>query len=203
MLKCQKLLAFNIHEQNKFHTQLSWAWKCFITSRSDDVTKLTNERLCPGHLCPRVFCQLTINIDSLSIQVIGYVVSWKLKSVTASSFLQTNIFLIRVDCSRKLFWRIRPGVFKYCKICRCAFFSLCESIRLSISSYTPIPHRPRISRIATNWFFFLFGGFVRCHYFFSPIVMFYESVTIQIRCRYEYSGESAQFGCNRANMHES
>ena len=32
------------------------------------------------------------------------------------------------------------------------------------------------------------GGFVRFHYFFSPIVMFYESVPIQIRCRYDYSG---------------
>ena len=29
-------------------------------------------------------------------------------------------------------------------------------------------------------------------YFFSPIVMFFESVPIQIRCRSEYSGESAQ-----------
>ena len=27
---------------------------------------------------------------------------------------------------------------------------------------------------------------------FSPIVMFYKSVQIQIRCRYEYSGESAE-----------
>ena len=35
----------------------------------------------------------------------------------------------------------------------------------------------------------------------SPIVMFYESVPIQIRCRYEYSGESAQFGWNRARIH--
>ena len=42
------------------------------------------------------------------------------------------------------------------------------------------------------------GGFVRFHYFFYPIVMSYESFPIQIRCRYEYSGESAQFGWNRA-----
>ena len=35
----------------------------------------------------------------------------------------------------------------------------------------------------------------------SPNVMLYESVPIQIRCRYEYSGESAQFGWNRARMH--
>ena len=28
----------------------------------------------------------------------------------------------------------------------------------------------------------------------SQIVMLYESVPIQIRCRYEYSGGSAQFG---------
>ena len=31
------------------------------------------------------------------------VVPWKLKSVVAGSFLQTNIILIRVDCSGKLF----------------------------------------------------------------------------------------------------
>ena len=42
---------------------------------------------------------------------------------------------------------------------------------------------------------------MRSHYFFSPIVMFYESVSIQIRCLYEYSGESAQFGWNRARIH--
>ena len=29
MLKCQQLLAFNIYEQEKFHAQLSWAWKKF------------------------------------------------------------------------------------------------------------------------------------------------------------------------------
>ena len=33
-------------------------------------------------------------------------------------------------------------------------------------------------------------------------MMLYESVPIQIRCRYEYSGESAQFGwnCTRINL---
>ena len=31
---------------------------------------------------------------------------------------------------------------------------------------------------------------MRFHYFFSPIVMIYESFPIQIRCRYEYLGES-------------
>ena len=41
-------------------------------------------------------------------------------------------------------------------------------------------------------------GFIK---FFSPIVKFYESVPIQIRCRFEYSGESAQFGWNRARIH--
>ena len=35
----------------------------------------------------------------------------------------------------------------------------------------------------------------------SPIVIFYESVPIQIRCRYEFSGESAQFGWYRAIIH--
>ena len=38
-------------------------------------------------------------------------------------------------------------------------------------------------------------------FFLSPIVMSYESVPIQIRCRYEYSGESAQFGWNRTRIH--
>ena len=42
---------------------------------------------------------------------------------------------------------------------------------------------------------------MRFHYFFSPIVMFYESVPIQIRFCYEYSGESAQFGWNCARIH--
>ena len=37
--------------------------------------------------------------------------------------------------------------------------------------------------------------------FISPIVMFYESVPIQIRFRYEYSGELAQFGWNLARIH--
>ena len=50
-------------------------------------------------------------------------------------------------------------------------------------------------------FLLIWGGFVRFHYFFSPIVMFYESVSIQIRFRYEYTGESAQFGWNRARIH--
>ena len=42
---------------------------------------------------------------------------------------------------------------------------------------------------------------MRFHYFFSPIVMSYESFPIKIGCRYEYSGESAQFGWNRARIH--
>ena len=65
---------------------------------------------------------------------------------------------------------------------------------------TPIPHMPRIARIATNRFFIVSGGFVRFHQFFSPIMMFYESIPIQIRCRYDFSGESAQFGWNRAKF---
>ena len=36
---------------------------------------------------------------------------------------------------------------------------------------------------------------------FFPIVMFYESVPIKTRCRYEYSGELAQFGWNPARIH--
>ena len=32
------------------------------------------------------------------------------------------------------------------------------------------------------------GGIREVSLFFSPIVMIYESVPIQIRCRYEYSG---------------
>ena len=42
---------------------------------------------------------------------------------------------------------------------------------------------------------------MRFHYFFSPIVMSYESFPIQIGCRYEYSEESAQFGLNRTRIH--
>ena len=48
--------------------------------------------------------------------------------------------------------------------------------------------------------FYLFGQICEVS-FFSPIVMFYVSVPIQIPCRYEYSGESAQFGWNRARIH--
>ena len=57
------------------------------------------------------------------------------------------------------------------------------------------PESPRID-------FFLFGG-IREDFkiLFSPIVMSYESFPIQIRCRYEYSGKSAQFGWNRARIH--
>ena len=44
--------------------------------------------------------------------------------------------------------------------------------------YTPIPHRPQID-------FFIRGDSLS----FSPIVIIYESVQIQIRCRYEYSEE--------------
>ena len=73
----------------------------------------------------------------------------------------------------------------------------------SIVCNTPFPHRPRIARIATNWFLLIRGGGDSWGFiiFVSPIVMFYESVPIQIRCRYEYSGESAQFGWNRARIH--
>ena len=49
--------------------------------------------------------------------------------------------------------------------------------------------------------FYLFGGIREVSLFFSPIVMFYESFPTQIRFRYEYSGESAQFGWNRAKIH--
>ena len=49
-------------------------------------------------------------------------------------------------------------------------------------------------------FFSYSGGFVRFHYFFSPIVMSYESFPIQIQCRYEYSGKLAQFGWNCARI---
>ena len=41
-------------------------------------------------------------------------------------------------------------------------------------------------------------GFIK---FCSPIVIFYKSVPIQIRGRYEYLGESAPFGWNRAKIH--
>ena len=54
---------------------------------------------------------------------------------------------------------------------------ICSQMRIC---NTPIPHRPRI---ATNWFFFIRGdlwGFIKI---VSPIVMLYEPVPIQIRCR--------------------
>ena len=57
------------------------------------------------------------------------------------------------------------------------------------------PESPRID------FFLIRGdswGFI---IFFAPIVMSYESSPIQIRCRYEYAGESAQFGWNRPRIH--
>ena len=56
------------------------------------------------------------------------------------------------------------------------------------------PESPRIDFLlirGDSWGFIIF---------FSPIVIFYESVPIQIRFRYEYSGESAQFGWNRARI---
>ena len=60
------------------------------------------------------------------------------------------------------------------------------------------PEPPRI-----DFFLIRGGGGIRegSLNFFSPIVMFYESVPIQIRCRYEYSGESAKFGWNRGRIH--
>ena len=70
------------------------------------------------------------------------------------------------------------------------------------SPNTPIPHRPRIARIATNGFFYWFGGIREVSLKKnSPIVMVYESVPIQIGFRHEYSGESAQFGLNRTRIH--
>ena len=45
------------------------------------------------------------------------------------------------------------------------------------------------------------GGIREVSLIFSPIMMSYESFPIQIRCRYEYSGESTQFGWNRARIH--
>ena len=63
------------------------------------------------------------------------------------------------------------------------------------------PESPRID------FFLIRGGggggrgIREVSLFFSPIVMSYESFPIQIRCRYEYSGQSAQFGWNRARIH--
>ena len=47
------------------------------------------------------------------------------------------------------------------------------------------PNRPELIN-------FLFGGICEVSFFFSPIVIIFESVPIQKRCRYEYSGESAQ-----------
>ena len=70
---------------------------------------------------------------------------------------------------------------------------ICSQMRIC---NTPIPHRQRIARIATNWFFFIRGDLWGFIIFFSPIVIFYDSVPIQIRCRYEYLGELAQFGWN-------
>ena len=55
------------------------------------------------------------------------------------------------------------------------------------------PESPRID--------FLFRGIREVSFFFSPIVMFYESVQIQIRCLYGDWGESAQFGWNHARIH--
>ena len=40
---------------------------------------------------------------------------------------------------------------------------------------------------------------MRFHYFFA-IVLFYEPVSIQVQFRYEYSGELAPFGWNRARI---
>ena len=64
----------------------------------------------------------------------------------------------------------------------------------------PLFHTGHESRESPRIDFLVFqGGFVRFH-FFSPIVMFYKSLPIQIRCRYEYLGELAQIGWNRARI---
>ena len=55
--------------------------------------------------------------------------------------------------------------------------------------YTPIPHRPRIPESPRIDFLLIGGDSLGFINFFSPIVMVYESVPIQIRFRYEYSGE--------------
>ena len=49
--------------------------------------------------------------------------------------------------------------------------------------------------------FFLFGGICEVSFIFFSNRDVHESVPIQIRCRYEYSGESAQFGWNCARIH--
>ena len=55
------------------------------------------------------------------------------------------------------------------------------------SPNTPIPHRPRMPE-SPRIDCFLFGrGREVSLIFFSPIMMFYESVPIQIRCRYGFS----------------
>ena len=76
------------------------------------------------------------------------------------------------------------------------------------ASFIPLFHTGHESPESPRIDFFSYsggggGGGIRevSLYFFSPIVMSYESFPIQIRCRYEYSGESAQFGSNGARMH--
>ena len=79
--------------------------------------------------------------------------------------------------------------------------ALCN-VSLDNSALIPLFHTGHESPESPRIDFFLFGGIREVSLFlFSPIVMFYKSVSIQIRCRYEYSGESAQFGWNRARIH--
>ena len=60
-----------------------------------------------------------------------------------------------------------------CLICICMRLFICalwspawKGLTYWLSFFTPIPHRPRIARIAMNLFFSYSGGFVRFHYFF-------------------------------------
>ena len=67
------------------------------------------------------------------------------------------------------------------------------------SPLIPLLHTDHESPERHELIFFIRGdswGFI----VFSPIVMSYESFPIQIRCRYEYSGESAQFDWNRTRI---
>ena len=69
-----------------------------------------------------------------------------------------------------------------------------DVLAYGVSHYDPKSQEsPRIDNLGIL-------GFVEFREFLFPFVMFYDTVTTQIRKRYDSSAESAAFGLNRTNM---
>ena len=65
MLKCQELLNFIIYEHDKFHAQLSWVLKSFITFVSDQADRQPCYRIVFVAFCD-VFVSNSMATESIS-----------------------------------------------------------------------------------------------------------------------------------------